>query len=114
MAVSNFGGKEAITHYRVIQRFDAYTHIRLKLETGRTHQIRVHMAHIGYPLVGDSAYAGRFKIPKGLDKSLIEKLRGFPRQLCMLPSLVWFIRSVVNTWSGKPNCRVIWLICWPI
>ncbi|GAA6153921.1 23S rRNA pseudouridine(1911/1915/1917) synthase RluD [Pseudoteredinibacter isoporae] len=80
MAVSNFGGKEAITHYRVIQRFDAYTHIRLKLETGRTHQIRVHMAHIGYPLVGDSAYAGRFKIPKGLDKSLIEKLRGFPRQ----------------------------------
>ncbi|WP_299979199.1 23S rRNA pseudouridine(1911/1915/1917) synthase RluD [uncultured Pseudoteredinibacter sp.] len=80
MAVLNFGGKEAITHYRVIQRFDAYTHIRLKLETGRTHQIRVHMAHIGYPLVGDSAYAGRFKIPKGLDKELIEKLRGFPRQ----------------------------------
>ncbi|MBB6521334.1 23S rRNA pseudouridine(1911/1915/1917) synthase RluD [Pseudoteredinibacter isoporae] len=80
MAVSNFGGKEAITHYRVIQRFDAYTHIRLKLETGRTHQIRVHMSHIGYPLVGDSAYAGRFKIPKGLDKALIEKLRSFPRQ----------------------------------
>lgn len=80
MAVSTFGGKEAITHYRVIQRFDAYTHTRLKLETGRTHQIRVHMAHIGYPLVGDSAYAGRFKIPKGLDKALIEKLRNFPRQ----------------------------------
>lgn len=80
MAVLNFGGKEAVTHYRLIQRFDAYTHIRLKLETGRTHQIRVHMAHIGYPLVGDSAYAGRFKIPKGLDKSLIEKLRLFPRQ----------------------------------
>lgn len=80
MAVLNFGGKEAITHYRVIKRFDAYTHIRLKLETGRTHQIRVHMAHIGYPLVGDSAYAGRFKIPKGLDKALIEKLRSFPRQ----------------------------------
>lgn len=80
MAVLQFGGKEAITHYRLIRRFTSYTHIRLKLETGRTHQIRVHMAHIGYPLIGDGAYAGRFKIPKGLDKSMIETLRNFPRQ----------------------------------
>ncbi|MCV6626567.1 MAG: 23S rRNA pseudouridine(1911/1915/1917) synthase RluD [Cellvibrionaceae bacterium] len=80
MAVLQFGGKEAITHYRLVQRFKAHTHIRLKLETGRTHQIRVHMAHIGYPLVGDGAYGGRFKIPKGIDKPAVEFLRNFGRQ----------------------------------
>lgn len=80
MAVLDFGGKEAITHYRVLERFEYHTHIRLKLETGRTHQIRVHMAHIGYPLVGDSTYAGRFRVPKGASAELIEVLRGFSRQ----------------------------------
>lgn len=80
MAVLDFGGKEAITHYRVLERFEYHTHVRLKLETGRTHQIRVHMAHIGYPLVGDSTYAGRFRIPKGASVELIEELRGFARQ----------------------------------
>ncbi|MBU3068310.1 23S rRNA pseudouridine(1911/1915/1917) synthase RluD [Aestuariicella sp. G3-2] len=80
MAVVQFGGKEAITHYRVIKRFTAHTHIRLKLETGRTHQIRVHMAHIGYPLVGDSTYAGRMKIPKQASPELLEMLKGFGRQ----------------------------------
>lgn len=80
MAVSLFGGKESITHYRVLKRFSGHTHIRLKLETGRTHQIRVHMAHIGYPLMGDGTYGGRFKIPKGMDRDLIEELRAFPRQ----------------------------------
>lgn len=80
MAVNEYSGKEAITHYRLIRRFNHYTHVRVKLETGRTHQIRVHMAHIGYPLVGDSTYAGRFKIPKGCSKELIEALRNFPRQ----------------------------------
>jgi 23S rRNA pseudouridine1911/1915/1917 synthase len=80
MAVLDFGGKEAITHYRLMTRFEHYTHVRLKLETGRTHQIRVHMAHIGYPLVGDSTYAGRFKMPKGCSRDMIEKMREFPRQ----------------------------------
>lgn len=80
MAVLEFGGKEAITHYRVIQRFANHTHIRLKLETGRTHQIRVHMAHIGYSLVGDATYAGRFKIPKQASPQLLETLRNFGRQ----------------------------------
>jgi 23S rRNA pseudouridine1911/1915/1917 synthase len=80
MAVLDFGGKEAITHYRLMTRFEHYTHVRLKLETGRTHQIRVHMAHIGYPLVGDSTYAGRFKIPKGCSRDMIERMREFPRQ----------------------------------
>ena len=80
MAVLDFGGKEAITHYRLLQRFPGFTHIRLKLETGRTHQIRVHMAHIGYPLVGDATYAGRFKIPKNTAPDLLDRLRNFGRQ----------------------------------
>lgn len=63
-----------------MQRYRDFSHIRVKLETGRTHQIRVHMAHIGYPLVGDSVYAGRLKIPKAASESLVEMLRGFPRQ----------------------------------
>jgi len=65
MAVTN-SGKPSITHYRVEQRFRSHTHIRCNLETGRTHQIRVHMAHIRHPLLGDSVYGGRFKFPKGL------------------------------------------------
>lgn len=74
------GGKDAVTHYRVLKRFQHYTHVRLKLETGRTHQIRVHMAHIGYPLIGDSTYAGRFRIPRGCAPEMIDMLRSFPRQ----------------------------------
>ncbi|WP_409523594.1 23S rRNA pseudouridine(1911/1915/1917) synthase RluD [Nitrincola sp. MINF-07-Sa-05] len=73
-------GKEAITHYRVMQKFRAHTHIRLKLETGRTHQIRVHMAHINYPLVGDPLYCGRFRIPKGCSDKMLATLRAFRRQ----------------------------------
>lgn len=80
MAVVDQGGKHAVTHYRLIERFDNHTHIRLKLETGRTHQIRVHMAHIGLPLVGDPAYAGRFKIPKGVTALQLDTLKNFPRQ----------------------------------
>lgn len=74
------GGKQAVTHYRVLERFRNHTHVRLKLETGRTHQIRVHMAHIHYPLVGDPVYSGRFRIPPGTNQHLIESLKGFPRQ----------------------------------
>jgi 23S rRNA pseudouridine1911/1915/1917 synthase len=73
-------GKEAVTHYRVLKRFRAHTHIRLKLETGRTHQIRVHMSHINYPLVGDQMYGGRFRLPKGVSPQLLAKLKGFNRQ----------------------------------
>ncbi len=73
-------GKEAVTHYRVINKFRSHTHIRLRLETGRTHQIRVHMSHIKHPLVGDSQYGGRVQTPKGASESLLTTLRGFRRQ----------------------------------
>jgi len=74
------GGKPAITHYRVVERFRAHTWIRCRLETGRTHQIRVHMAHLQHPLVGDPVYGGRLRLPPGGSESLAETLRGFRRQ----------------------------------
>jgi 23S rRNA pseudouridine1911/1915/1917 synthase len=80
MAVVAMGGKEAVTHYRLIKRFKNHCHIRCMLETGRTHQIRVHMAHIRHALVGDPLYAGRTQIPKGASEELITALRGFGRQ----------------------------------
>ncbi len=80
MAVVAIGGKEAITHYRLQERFANHTSIRVQLETGRTHQIRVHMAHVHHPLVGDPQYGGRPRIPKGAAPELIEALRSFPRQ----------------------------------
>ena len=74
------GGKEAITHYRIAQRFRKHTLVTVKLETGRTHQIRVHMTSVGYPLVGDPVYGKRLVIPKGCDQTLAETLRQFKRQ----------------------------------
>ncbi|MEQ6918779.1 23S rRNA pseudouridine(1911/1915/1917) synthase RluD [Halomonas aquatica] len=76
----NASGKPAVTHYRVVERFRAHTHVRCKLETGRTHQIRVHLAHVRYPLIGDPVYGGRLKLPAGAGDALKEILRGFPRQ----------------------------------
>jgi 23S rRNA pseudouridine1911/1915/1917 synthase len=73
-------GRDAITHYRVIHRYRGNTHVRCTLETGRTHQIRVHLAHIRYPIVGDRLYGGRLLLPKGASPELIEALRGFKRQ----------------------------------
>ena len=80
MAIVKEGGKEAITHYRLLARFNNHCHIRCMLETGRTHQIRVHMAHIKHPLVGDPVYGGRPRIPKGASELLLNTLRGFGRQ----------------------------------
>lgn len=79
MAVVN-GGKPSVTHYRLLKRYNNFSHIRLKLETGRTHQIRVHMSHLHFPLVGDDLYAGGLKLPKACPEALEETLRGFRRQ----------------------------------
>ncbi len=79
MAVTAIG-KQALTYYRVLKQFRAHTYIRLQLETGRTHQIRVHMAHIRYPLVGDPLYGGRLRLPKGITTTLQHVLRDFGRQ----------------------------------
>ncbi len=73
-------GKPAVTHYRVVERFRAHTHVRCRLETGRTHQIRVHVAHLRFPLVGDPVYGGRLKLPGGAGEALKTLLREFPRQ----------------------------------
>jgi len=73
-------GKPAITHYRIEQRFLAHTLLRVQLETGRTHQIRVHMEHIKHPLLGDQLYGGRAKVPAGISQDFREYLCAFPRQ----------------------------------
>ena len=88
MSVAREGqGKTAVTHYRVIERFRAHTHVKLQLETGRTHQIRVHMAHIRYPIIGDPDYGGRLRLPPGASEALIESLRHFKRQALHAASL---------------------------
>ena len=79
MAVSATG-KPSVTHYRVEQRYRAHTLIKCKLETGRTHQIRVHMAHIRHPLLGDPVYGGRLKQAKGMTETCREVIHNFRRQ----------------------------------
>lgn len=80
MAVVPERGKTAITHYRIARRFKHFTHINVQLETGRTHQIRVHMEHIRHPLVGDVMYGGKNKFIAGTSKKLIKEINLFNRQ----------------------------------
>jgi 23S rRNA pseudouridine1911/1915/1917 synthase len=80
MAVVKNGGKEAITHYRVMRRFARHSLLSLTLETGRTHQIRVHMQSIGHPLVGDPVYGGRARAARRLGEEVLRHLQEFPRQ----------------------------------
>jgi 23S rRNA pseudouridine1911/1915/1917 synthase len=79
MAVTDTG-KTAVTHYRILQKFRAHTHLKLMLETGRTHQIRVHMAHIRHPIIGDPTYGGRMQLMKNTTPELTEALRTIKRQ----------------------------------
>ncbi len=72
--------RQAVSHYRVLQKFRSHTLVQVTLETGRTHQIRVHMTHLGFPLVGDPVYGGRPRIPKGSSPELISYLEKFKRQ----------------------------------
>lgn len=74
-AVVAFGGRPSVTHYWVLKRFAKYTHIKVKLETGRTHQIRVHLAHIGYPIVGDKAYSSRLNAPQNFQRPALHARR---------------------------------------
>jgi 23S rRNA pseudouridine1911/1915/1917 synthase len=74
------GGKDAVTHYNVKERFQHFTRIQARLETGRTHQIRVHFSYIGFGLVGDPVYMPRVRVPAGATELLDETLRGFRRQ----------------------------------
>ena len=73
-------GKKAITHYRVVNRFANHTHVKAILETGRTHQIRVHLSYIGHPLIGDPLYGGRVRFPKNASQNIKESLKNFDRQ----------------------------------
>ncbi|MBV2209496.1 MAG: 23S rRNA pseudouridine(1911/1915/1917) synthase RluD [Thermomonas sp.] len=73
-------GKDAVTHYRLRERFRCHTALECRLETGRTHQIRVHMAHLKHAIVGDALYGGALRLPKGASEELIATLRGFKRQ----------------------------------
>jgi 23S rRNA pseudouridine1911/1915/1917 synthase len=80
MAVVSSGGKSAITHYRVLERYRAHSLLGVHLDTGRTHQIRVHLAAIGFPIVGDQIYAGRARVPRGASSTLLSCLQAFRRQ----------------------------------
>ncbi|MDD7803988.1 MAG: 23S rRNA pseudouridine(1911/1915/1917) synthase RluD [Endozoicomonas sp. (ex Botrylloides leachii)] len=96
------GGKPSITHYIVHTRYRSHTHIQVSLETGRTHQIRVHMAYIRYPLIGDTLYAGRLQIPKACSDSLAKELQYFNRQAlhaCRL-GLIHPTMNSMMTWEA--------------
>ncbi len=81
-------GRAAVTHYRVIERFRAHTYVSVRLETGRTHQIRVHFAHRRHALVGDPVYGGRLALPAGASEALNDELRRFRRQALHAAQLV--------------------------
>ncbi len=80
-------GRPAVTHYRVLERYRGHTYLSVKLETGRTHQIRLHLSHMHYPLVGDPVYGGRLHQPRGAGAALIAELQQFKRQALHATSL---------------------------
>ncbi|KRA72092.1 RNA pseudouridine synthase [Lysobacter sp. Root667] len=90
-------GRDAVTHYRLRERFRAHTLLECRLETGRTHQIRVHMQHLKHPIVGDPLYGGPLKLPRGATEALVEALRGFRRQALHAETL-----EFAHPVSGEP------------
>jgi 23S rRNA pseudouridine1911/1915/1917 synthase len=90
------GGRPAVTHYRVREKFRAHALLQCELESGRTHQIRVHMAHAGWPLVGDPLYGKGLKLPRGARPELADTLRGFKRQALHAEHLA-FAHPVTDT-----------------
>ena len=90
-------GRDAVTHFRLRERFRAHTLLECRLETGRTHQIRVHMAHLKHPIVGDPLYGGPLKLPKGSGDALVAALRGFRRQALHAETL-----EFAHPASGEP------------
>lgn len=109
MAVT-ISGRPSVTHYRVMEKFRLHTRLRLRLETGRTHQIRVHMAHITHPLAGDPVYGGRPRPPKNATQELREALKGFRRQAlhAVMLSLFHPITGEQMTWHADvPEDMVI-------
>ena len=96
-------GKEALTHYRLIDRFKNHTHVKAILETGRTHQIRVHLSHIGHPLIGDPTYGGRVRYPKKASQELKESLKNFERHALHSKkiTLVHPISGEVMSWKSS-------------
>ena len=90
------GGKNSITNYKVLKYYDNVTHVQLKLETGRTHQIRVHMTHLHYPLVGDPVYGGRLRLPAGASEEVADAVKNFKRQALHAKKL-----TLIHPESGK-------------
>ena len=102
-------GREAITHYRVVQRFRAHTHVRVQLATGRTHQIRVHLTHAGYPLVGDPVYGKRLVVPRGGGPASISSASAARGPSGLRPSGEWLYAGIR---CGSPHgfCGALGLV----
>ena len=90
-------GREAVSHVRVLKKYRAHTLVQVSLESGRTHQIRVHLAHLRFPIVGDPVYGGRVRIPQGATPALATQLRAFRRQALHAAKL-----RIVHPATGKP------------
>ena len=96
-------GKESITHYRAVDRFKSHTHVKAILETGRTHQIRVHLSYIGHPLIGDPIYGGRVRFPKKASMELKDELINFQRQALHSKKLTLIHPSMGQSMSWKAD-----------
>ncbi|VEB42613.1 Ribosomal large subunit pseudouridine synthase D [Chromobacterium violaceum] len=109
MAVLKFGGKPAITHIRVLERFASHSHVECKLETGRTHQIRVHMREAGHPLAGDPVYGNpRHK----MDEEIAAGVKALGRQALHAFALAWSTRPPARSAAGRRRCRTTSACCW--